>query len=161
MPKCLHLRILKIFLGAMTVDSPVSPNPCPEFENLAAVAAGGRCGHQTIGLRHAFSRKKPIRKQKRIAKLSIEKHVEISIQRTSKPYREVHEWIDELQHKNERNDITHVLEFSRMFEETYDEEAAREYIQHLTDDLNGKFNHLVDVQALVDKTLVYFGAKKQ
>jgi hypothetical protein len=93
---------------------------------------------------------------------SIEKHVEISMQRTSKPYQEVHEWIDEPQHKNERHDITRVLEFSRMFEEKYGEEAAREYVQHLADDLNGKFNHLVeDVQALVDKTLVYFGARKQ
>jgi len=93
---------------------------------------------------------------------SIEKHVEISMQRTSRPYREVHEWIDEPQHKNERHDITRVLEFSRMFEEKYGEEAAREYVQHLADDLNGKFNHLVeDVQVLVDKTLVYFGARKQ
>ena len=93
---------------------------------------------------------------------SIEKHVEISLHRSGKPYREVHEWIDEPQHKNERHDITRVLEFSRMFEEKYGEEAAREYVQHLADDLNGKFNHLVeDVQALVDKTLSYFGAVKR
>jgi uncharacterized protein YoxC len=93
---------------------------------------------------------------------SIEKHVEVSMQRTNKPYHEVHEWIDDPQHKNERHDITRVLEFSRMFEEKFGEEAAREYVQHLADDLNGKFNHLVeDVQALVDKTLTYFGAKKQ
>ena len=93
---------------------------------------------------------------------SIEKHVEISMQRTNKTYREVHEWIDEPQHKNERHDITRVLEFSRMFEDKYGQEAAREYVQHLADDLNGKFNHLVeDVQVLVDKTLTYFGAKKQ
>ncbi len=32
----------------------------------------------------------------------------------------------------------------------------------MADDLNGKFNHLVeDVQSLVDKTLTYFGAKKK
>ena len=93
---------------------------------------------------------------------SIEKHAEISMQRTSKPYREVHEWIDDPQHKNERHDITRVLEFSRMFEEKHGEEAAREYVQHLADDLNGKFNHLVeDIQTLVDKTLVYFGAIKK
>ncbi len=49
-----------------------------------------------------------------------------------------------------------------MFEERYGEEAAREYVQHLADDLNGKFNHLVeDVHALVNKTLAYFGAVKQ
>ena len=93
---------------------------------------------------------------------SIEKHVEISMQRCGKPYREVHEWIDGPEHKSERHDITRVLEFSRMFEEKYGEEAAREYVQHLADDLNGKFNHLVeDVQALVDKTLAYFGAAKR
>jgi len=93
---------------------------------------------------------------------SIDKHVEISMQRTNKTYREVHEWIDDSQHKNERHDITRVLEFSRMFEEKYGEEAAREYVQHLADDLNGKFNHLVeDVQVSVNKTLAYFGARKQ
>ena len=93
---------------------------------------------------------------------SIEKHIEISKQRTNRSYREVHEWIDDPQHKNERHDITRVLEFSRMFEEKHGEEAAREYVQHLADDLNGKFNHPVeDVQALADKTLVYFGAIKK
>ena len=93
---------------------------------------------------------------------SIEKHVEISKQRTGKAYHQVHEWIDDPQHKEERHNITHVLEFSHMFREKYGEEAAREYVQHLADDLSGKFNHLVeDVQVLVDKTLDYFGAKKQ
>lgn len=91
----------------------------------------------------------------------IEKHVEISMQRCGKPHREVHEWIDDPESKNERHDITRVLEFSKMFEDKYGKEAAREYVQHLADDLNGKFNHLVDdVQALVDKTLAYFGALK-
>ena len=91
----------------------------------------------------------------------VEKHVEISIKRTGKPYREVHEWIDDPPNKNERHDITRVLEFSRRFEEQYGSEAAQEYVQHLADDLNGKFGHLVeDIQGLVDKTLAYFGAKK-
>jgi hypothetical protein len=36
---------------------------------------------------------------------SIEKHIEISLRRTGKPYREVHEWIDDPQKKNERHDI--------------------------------------------------------
>jgi hypothetical protein len=93
---------------------------------------------------------------------SVPKHIEISKERTGKSYQEVHEWIDDPDHKNERHDITRVLEFSRMFREKYGEEAAREYVQHLADDLNGKFNHLVeDVQVLVDKTLAYFGAKKK
>ena len=93
---------------------------------------------------------------------SIEKHADISKQRTGETYQQVHEWIDDPQHKEERHDITRVLEFSQMFREKYGEEAAREYVQHLADDLNGKFNHLVeDVQLLVDKTLAYFGAKEK
>ncbi len=92
---------------------------------------------------------------------SIEKHIEISMRRTQKTWREVHEWIDEPTHKNERHDITKIPDTFQMFKEKYGEEAAREYVQHLADDLNGKFNHLVeDVQVLVDKTLAYFGAVK-
>ncbi len=37
---------------------------------------------------------------------SIEKHAEISKQRTSQSHRKVHEWIDDPQHKDERHDIT-------------------------------------------------------
>jgi len=92
---------------------------------------------------------------------SIEKHIDISRQRTGKTYQEVHEWIDDPRYKEERHDITRVLEFSSMFQERYGGEAAREYVQHLADDLNGRFNHLVeDVQSLVGKTLAYFGVKK-
>ena len=92
---------------------------------------------------------------------SIEKHVEISKQRTSKSYREVHEWVDDPPHKDERHDITKIPDTFQMFKEKYGEEAAREYVQHLADDLNGKFNHLIeDVQALIDKNLAYFGAIK-
>jgi len=92
---------------------------------------------------------------------SIEKHVGISKQRTNQSYREVHEWIDEPQHKDERHDITKIPDTFQMFKEKYGEEAAREYVQHLADDLNGKFNHLMeDVQVLIDNNLTYFGAKK-
>ena len=92
---------------------------------------------------------------------SIEKHVEISKQRTNKSYRDIHEWIDDPQHKDERHDITKIPDTFQMFKEKYGEQAAREYVQHLADDLSGKFNHLIeDVQVLIDKNLTYFGAKK-
>jgi len=46
-------------------------------------------------------------------------------------------------------------------EEEWGKEAVRDYVQHLADDLKGKFSHLVeDFQALVDKTLACFGAGK-
>ena len=92
---------------------------------------------------------------------SIEKHAEISLKRTGKSYKEVHEWIDDPQHKDARHDITKIPDTFQMFKEKYGEEAAREYVQHLADDLSGKFNHLIeDVQALIDKNLTYFGSKK-
>ncbi len=91
---------------------------------------------------------------------SIEKHMEISKQRTGNAYQEIHEWIDEPEHKNERHDITKIPDTFVMFKEKYGEEAAREYVQHLSDDLNSRFGHLVeDIQELVDKNLQYFGAK--
>lgn len=93
---------------------------------------------------------------------SIDKHAEISKQRTGRAFREVHEWIDDPPHKDERHDITKIPGTFQMFKEKYGEEAAREYVQHLADDLNGKFGHLIDdVQALIDKNLAYFGAKKK
>ena len=92
---------------------------------------------------------------------SIEKHAEISKKRTGKSFKEVHEWIDDPQYKNERHDIIQIPDTFQMFKEKYGEQAAREYVQHLADDLNGKFNHLIeDVQDLIDKNLKYFGAKK-
>ena len=92
---------------------------------------------------------------------SIEKHVEISKQRTNREYREIHEWIDDPPHKDERHDITKIPDTFQMFKEKDGEEAAREFVQHLADDLNGKFNHFIeDVQELIDKNLTYFGAKK-
>ena len=92
---------------------------------------------------------------------SIEKHIEISQQRTKQSYREVHEWIDDPQHKDERHDITKIPDTFDMFKNKYGEEAAREYVQHLADDLNGKFNHLIeDVQAMIDQNLIYFGTKR-
>ena len=91
---------------------------------------------------------------------SIEKHMEISKQRTGSAYQEIHEWIDEPEHKNDRHDITKIPDTFVMFKEKYGEEAAREYVQHLSDDLNSRFGHLVeDIQELVDKNLQYFGVK--
>ena len=92
---------------------------------------------------------------------SIEKHINTSMERTGKEYSEIHEWIDEPDHKNERHDITKILEFGKMFEEKYGEEGAQEYIRHIHDDLNGKFGHLLeDMEKMLKDTLSYFGAKQ-
>jgi hypothetical protein len=91
---------------------------------------------------------------------SIEKHIQTSLERTGKEYREIHEWIDNPEKKNERHDSTKVLEVGKMFAEKYGNEAAQEYVQHLNDDLKGKFGHVMeDIEKLVTDTLSYFGAK--
>ena len=89
---------------------------------------------------------------------SIETHVQKSTERTGKPFREIHEWIDEPSHKVERHDIGRVLEFAKMFEEKYGEEGAKEYVQHLQDDLKARFGHLLeDVEKLITDNLKDFG----
>ncbi|MBC2736213.1 MAG: hypothetical protein HF981_17775 [Desulfobacteraceae bacterium] len=39
---------------------------------------------------------------------SIEKHARISKQRTGQPYQEIHAWVDDPAHKDERHDITKI-----------------------------------------------------
>jgi len=93
---------------------------------------------------------------------SIEKQAQISRQRTGQAYQEDHEWIDHPAHKEERHDITEIPDTFQMVKEKYGEEAAREYVKLLADDLNGKFGHLIeDVRVLIDKNLAYFGARKK
>jgi hypothetical protein len=91
---------------------------------------------------------------------SVPKHIEISKERTGKSYQDVHEWIDDPDHKNERHDITKIPDNFQMFKEKYGEEAAREYVQHLSDDLSGRFGHVVeDVETAIKNALAYFGSK--
>ena len=90
----------------------------------------------------------------------IEKHIQTSLARTGKEYREIHEWLDDPEKKNERHDITKVLKLAKTFEEKYGEEAAQEYVYHLSDDLKGKFGHVIeDIEKIVADTLSYFGAE--
>ncbi len=89
----------------------------------------------------------------------VKKHMQRSLARTGKDYQELHEWIDDPEHKNERHDFTRVLEFAKMFTEKYDEEAAQEYVYHLSDDLKGKFGHVLeDTEESVKSALTYFGS---
>ncbi len=89
----------------------------------------------------------------------IKKHVAASLERTGKEYKEVHEWIDDPENKNERHDFTRVREFAKMFTEKYGEEAAQEYVFHLSDDLKGKFGHVLeDTETAMKGALTYFGS---
>lgn len=86
-------------------------------------------------------------------------HIQSSVKRTGREYREVHEWIDNPATKYERHDFSRVLENARMFTEKYGEEAAQEYVEHLVEDMHCRFNKvLVEHQKLTADCLKYFGA---
>jgi len=90
----------------------------------------------------------------------IEKHLQTSLERTDKEYRDIHEWIDDPENKKERHDITQIPDNFQMFKEKYGEEGAREYVQHLSDDLKGRFGHVMeDFEKAMAEALAYFGAK--
>ena len=90
---------------------------------------------------------------------TIEKHIEISLQRTGKHYQQLHAWIDDPEKREERHDLTRILEFSRAIGAESGEEAAREYIQHIADDYNGKCGHAMEkAQEIIDKALESLGA---
>lgn len=91
----------------------------------------------------------------------INDHLKVSMERTGKEYREVHEWLDgDPEKKAERHDITKIHEYGRMIEEKYGKEALQEYIQHIHDDVKAKFEHIkLDLEKAIKETLKYFGVK--
>jgi len=47
-----------------------------------------------------------------------------------------------------------------MFKDKYGEEAAREYVQHLSDDIKGRFNHVLeDLSKDMASAISSFGSK--
>ncbi|MEO5332047.1 MAG: hypothetical protein H7839_08490 [Magnetococcus sp. YQC-5] len=92
---------------------------------------------------------------------SLEIHLQRSLARTGKEYREIHEWIDEPGRKAERHDLGMILENAKMWTERYGEEGAREYLFHLQDDVEARFNHLLDdMKKIMMDNLHYFGCDK-
>lgn len=78
----------------------------------------------------------------------IDEHVKISLKRTGKEYREVHEWIDKDETKKvERHDITKIPQHAKEIELKWGEEGVYEYIQHIHDDIKKR----------IADTLAYFG----
>jgi hypothetical protein len=90
-----------------------------------------------------------------------DKHFKTSLERTGKDYREVHEWIDgDPEKKAERHDITRIYEFGMIIEEKFGKEGVQEYIQHIHDDVKGKFEHLKDdMEKAIANTLASLGVK--
>ncbi len=68
----------------------------------------------------------------------IEKHIELSLRRTGKGYREVHEWMDgkELSYEERiiRHRITNIPKFLPLVEKRFGKDGAVEYLRHIEDD---------------------------
>lgn len=84
----------------------------------------------------------------------VRKHIDKSIERTGREYREVHEGIDDPAKKKERHDVTRMMEFGSMFRARYGTESVQEYVAHLHDDMKGKFGHLVEDTAKAGEKLL-------
>jgi len=91
----------------------------------------------------------------------VEKHVKISLEKTGKECKEVHEWLDkDPENTAARHDITKIHEYGKMIEELHGPEARDEYIRHLHDDMKAKFDHLrQDFEKQLADTLAYFGIR--
>lgn len=91
----------------------------------------------------------------------VEKHVQASMERTGRNYREVHEWLDgDAGKKAGRHDITKIHEYGKAIEEQYGREALEEYIRHIHDDVKAKFDHIrSDLEKSLSETLAYFGIR--
>ena len=69
---------------------------------------------------------------------SIEKHIELSLKRTGREYREIHEWLDgnNISHDDiiARHDIVNIQKFLPVVEKRFGEDGVKEYLQHIKDD---------------------------
>ena len=74
---------------------------------------------------------------------SIEKHIELSLERTGKEFREVHEWMDgrDINRKemSARHSIMNIPQFLPVVEKQFGKEGVREYLHHIKDDYE---NHI-------------------
>ena len=69
---------------------------------------------------------------------AIKEHIKLSLKRTRKSYKEIHEWIEGIhstrKEKEERHDILKIPKFLPFIEEKFGEEGVKEYLQHIKDD---------------------------
>jgi len=68
----------------------------------------------------------------------INEHIKLSLKRTGKSYKEIHEWIEGFhstrKEKEERHDILKIPRFLPFIKEKFGEEGIKEYLQHIKDD---------------------------
>ncbi|MFZ5760332.1 MAG: hypothetical protein ACOY32_11995 [Thermodesulfobacteriota bacterium] len=91
-----------------------------------------------------------------------EKHFETSLPRTGKDYADLHRWIDDPLHKNERHDFTRIWDFGPGISQEYGEEGVREDIEHQREDMEKKFTKIRhEYKTAMQAACAYFGIKQE
>ncbi|MBI2980056.1 MAG: hypothetical protein HYY41_04420 [Chloroflexi bacterium] len=92
---------------------------------------------------------------------AVEIHVKNSLARTGKGYQEVHEWVDKDETKKvERHDIKQLLDNAEHIKSMWGQEAAREFVIHLHDDIKARITRVQEEYAKqMAEALAYFGIK--
>ncbi len=71
-------------------------------------------------------------------------HIKLSVKRTGKEFRELHEWMDGssvgYRDRIERHKIPNIQKFSPIVEKKFGKDGLREYLQHIKDDYS---NHII------------------
>ena len=70
-------------------------------------------------------------------------HIAASKRKTGTPHEAVHGFVDFEPKKPARHDVTKMVDYSRLIETRYGSEAAQELVQHIHDDMQGKFKDFV------------------
>ncbi|RLB84430.1 MAG: hypothetical protein DRH26_19240, partial [Deltaproteobacteria bacterium] len=69
-------------------------------------------------------------------------HYKSSLERTGNEWRDIHDWVDDPNHKNEHHDFTRIADFTPIIREKFGEEGVAEYINHIREDMDKKFAKL-------------------
>lgn len=70
-------------------------------------------------------------------------HIAASKHKTGNPHEAVHGFVDFEPKKPARHDVTKMVDYSRLIEARYGTQAAQELVQHIHDDMQGKFKDFV------------------
>ena len=87
-------------------------------------------------------------------------HYASSLERTGEEWKEVHDWVDHPDHKNERHDFTRIADFTPIILEKFGEDGVKEYINHLREDMDKKFAKLKkEYEEKMTDAYSYFGIR--
>ena len=87
-------------------------------------------------------------------------HYASSLERTGEEWKEVHDWVDHPDHKNERHDFTRIADFTPNILEKFGEDGVKEYINHLREDMDKKFAKLKkEYEEKMTDAYSYFGIR--